>query len=257
MKTIFPAVFESVWKRKESKIFLAFTLLPLIYFVSSFFGNSNFMQISILDGYKVGYLSFLDMMVNSADNFMLPILSLYFLTISVFKREADDHTLFLYKDLKRSHIFWSKYLSLLLILLIYVGIFSVTALVVHYGRVAHLDFGSARLLEDTLHNTLVTLFTIGTFVLKGIFSISVATLLCLYFGNGTTLTAAVFVTIALMLMGVIGGPLALLFPNGYRDLAAQGMSEFLLALLGSVGTTAVYSMLFSMLAGRRFKDMEF
>lgn len=257
MKIIFPAVFESVWKRKETRIFLAFTFLPLLYLVASFFGDSNFMQISIVDGYKVGYLSFLDMMVNSADSFMLPILALYFLTISVFKREADDHTLFLYKDLNRSHIFWSKYISLLLILLIYVGIFSVTALVVHYGRVVHLDFGSARLFEDTLHNTLVTLFTIGTFILKGIFSISVATLLCLYFGNGTTLTAAVFVTIALMLMGVIGGPLALLLPNGYRDLAAQGMSEFFLALLGAMGTTVVYSVLFSTLAGRRFRDMEF
>ena len=257
MKIIFPAVFESVWKRKETRIFLAFTFLPLLYFVASFFGNSNFMQISLVDDYKVGYLSFLDMMVNSADTFMLPILALYFLTISIFKREADDHTLFLYKDLKRSDIFWSKYISLLLILLIYLGLFAVISLLVHYGRVAHLEFGSARLFEDTLHNTLVTFFTIGTFVLKGVFSISVATLLCLYFGNGTTLTAAVFVTIALMLMGVIGGPLAFLLPIGYHDLATKGMSEFFLATLGALGTTIIYSLLFSNLAERRFKDMEF
>ncbi len=47
MNGIFSAVFEAVWKRKETKIFLVFALYPLIYFVASFFGSSNFMQINI------------------------------------------------------------------------------------------------------------------------------------------------------------------------------------------------------------------
>lgn len=44
MKQIFSAVFESVWKRKETKIFLLFSLYPLVYWVTSLFGDSNFMQ---------------------------------------------------------------------------------------------------------------------------------------------------------------------------------------------------------------------
>ena len=36
MKEIFPAVFESVWRRKETKIYLVFALYPLVYFVASF-----------------------------------------------------------------------------------------------------------------------------------------------------------------------------------------------------------------------------
>lgn len=46
MKQIFSAVFESVWKRKETKIFLLFSLYPLVYWVASLFGDSNFMQIT-------------------------------------------------------------------------------------------------------------------------------------------------------------------------------------------------------------------
>ena len=48
MKQIFSAVFESVWKRKETKIFLLFSLYPLVYWVASLFGDSNFMQIKTL-----------------------------------------------------------------------------------------------------------------------------------------------------------------------------------------------------------------
>ena len=56
MKQILPAIFTSVWKRKESKIYLLFVLFPVIFLLASFFGKSNFMQISVIGDNRVsGY----------------------------------------------------------------------------------------------------------------------------------------------------------------------------------------------------------
>lgn len=53
MKQIFPAVFRTIWKRKETQVYLLFTLFPFIYLVTSFIEGSNFMQIHAGEGYKV------------------------------------------------------------------------------------------------------------------------------------------------------------------------------------------------------------
>lgn len=90
MKQILPAIFTSVWKRKETKIYLLFVLFPVIFLLASFFGKSNFMQISVIGDSRVSGIAFLDMMISSADSFILPTLAIYFLTISVFRREIDD-----------------------------------------------------------------------------------------------------------------------------------------------------------------------
>lgn len=108
MKQILPAIFTSVWKRKETKIYLLFVLFPVIFLLASFFGKSNFMQISVIGDNRVSGIAFLDMMISSADSFILPTLAIYFLTISVFRREIDDHTMFLYRDLSRKNIFFFK-----------------------------------------------------------------------------------------------------------------------------------------------------
>lgn len=93
-------------KRKETRLFLMFTLYPLMYFVASFFKNSNFMQINVNPGDQIGYIDFLDMMLNTVDAMILPTIALCFLTISVFKREVEEYTLFLFKDINRQQVFW-------------------------------------------------------------------------------------------------------------------------------------------------------
>lgn len=100
MKQIFPAVFRTIWKRKETQVYLSFTLFSLVYLIASFFGKSNFIQISIPESQGISNLTFMDIMVNSIDGFILPTLVLYFLTFSVFKKELDDHTMFLYRSMQ-------------------------------------------------------------------------------------------------------------------------------------------------------------
>lgn len=145
MKQIFPAIFRTIWKRKETQIYLLFTLFPFIYLVTSFIEGSNFMQIHASEG-SVSLIAFTNMMMSSVDSFILPSLILYFLAISVFRKEVDEHTMFLYRDLGRKQIFWSKYLGLLATIVIFYGFFFATSAFVHYVRVIHLPFGSPSVL---------------------------------------------------------------------------------------------------------------
>lgn len=256
MKQIFSAVFESVWKRKETKIFLAFSLYPLIYLVASFFGESNFMQIANADRSKVAYIDFADMILNSMDMMILPTLALYFLTISVFRRETDDHTMFLYKDINRKDIYLSKYFSLLLVLLVYFFLFFVSSLVVHYTRVAHMDFGTTKFVSDTVYYTLLELISIFTVFLKGILAISVAAFASLRFGTGTTMTIAIVLSVAMMIFSAVGGPIAVLLPTGYQQFTTT-VATIWIGLLGPVMVTSLYALVLNFLSLKKFKSLEF
>ncbi|WP_174852630.1 hypothetical protein [Streptococcus suis] len=256
MKQIFSAIFESVWKRKETKIFLAFSLYPLVYFISSFFGKSNFMQISSGEGLKVGYIDFADMILNSMDMMIIPTLALYFLTISVFRKETDDHTMFLYKDINKKNIFLAKYFSLLIVLMIYFALFFVSSLLVHYGRVAHMEFGSLNFMSDTLFYTLFGVFSIFSIFLKGVVSINVATLVSLRFGTGATMTTAVVFTITMMIVSFMGGPIATIFPSGYKQFA-DTIPNLWISLVASIAITFGYSIICNIFSLKKFKSLEF
>lgn len=253
---IFAAIFESIWKRKETKIFLAFSCYPLIYFIASFFGDSNFMQITVDEGAKIGYLDFADIMFNTLDAMILPTLALYFLTLSVFKREVDDHTMFLYKDINRRSIFGAKYLSLALILMIYIGLFLLVTLFVHYTRVVQMPFGSSRLGADTLYNTLYAVLNIFTIFLKGILSLSIATVLSLRLQTGATIGLSIALSLVMMITGIIGGPIALIFPTGYMRLF-QEVSDIWVVIGGSIAITGIYAVICHQLGLQRFKRLEF
>lgn len=257
MKQIFPAVFRTIWKRKETQIYLLFTLFSLVYLIASFFEKSNFMQISIPESQGISNLTFLDIMVNSIDGFILPTLALYFLTFSVFKKELDDHTMFLYRDLHRSKIFMSKYFSLILVSIIFYLLFFIVSTVVYYLRVVNMLIGSGSFMDSTLIGNLKTFLDLLSFLMRDILSITIATAMCLYFNIGATMVTGVILTITMMLTPVIGGPIALLFPSGYTQLSIEGISGVGLAYLGAICVTIVYVLVITKIAAKKFKNLEF
>lgn len=254
MKQIFPAVFRSVWQRKETKIYLSFTFFSLIYLVASFFGSSNFMKIHTVNGFKISGIDFIDMMMSSVDGFILPTLAIYFLTISVFKKELDDHTMFLYRDLSRTKTFFAKYISLVSIVAIFYMLFFIISTAVYYTRVVHLPFASDNFFADNLFVTLQSVLSLLGFFMKDIFSITVATVVCLYSSVGATMVTAVVLTITMMLTPIIGGPVSMLFPNGYLELGSDNM---LLAFGGTTLVTLLYAMIFTGVGVKKFKSLEF
>lgn len=206
---------------------------------------------------KSALVAFTNMMVSPADSFILPSLTLYFLAISVFRKEVDEHTMFLYRDLGRKQIFWSKYLGLLATIVIFYGLFFVTSAFVHYVRVIHLPFGSPSVFEASLAESLSNVFCIVTYLLKDILSISLATALCLYLKNITTMLTGFLVTITMLILAVVGGPVAMIFPTSYIPLANEGLTGAGLAYLGAIGVTIVYVLVFTKIAAKKFKNLEF
>lgn len=104
MFNIFVPVFESVWKRKEAKIYIGFAVLyPVLLLISTLLPEgSNFLVPSTAEGLYFSYDVTYSLVLPLIYDFVLPVLALFYLTCTVFKGEADSHTMFLYKDINRS-----------------------------------------------------------------------------------------------------------------------------------------------------------
>ncbi|NQK93693.1 hypothetical protein HO498_05275 [Streptococcus suis] len=257
MLAIFKPVFASVWKRKETKIFLASAFLfPTLFLASTFLPKgSNFMVPSVSDGYLYSFVALTSSLFKSSIAFTLPILALFYLTYTVFKGEADSHTMFLYKDIKRQDIFWAKVLSLVTIVLIYTVIFLLVMVPYYYTRIGHLDYATLTFWD---HLYVMENAAFAQSILGGMLDMFVCILLAacvsLYSGVGATMAVAFGYSLGSSILAVFG--LASFFPTGNINVLYEGASLF--STLGtSVLVTLVYSTVLAYLTLKCFKKMEF
>ncbi|MCQ8266276.1 hypothetical protein NF419_10320 [Streptococcus suis] len=257
MLAIFKPVFASVWKRKETKIFLAFAFLfPTLFLATTFLPKgSNFMVPSVSDGYLYSFVALTSSLFKSSIAFTLPILALFYLTYTVFKGEADSHTMFLYKDIKRQDIFWAKVLSLVTIVLIYTGIFLLVMVPYYYTRIGHLDYATLTFWDHlyVMENAAFAQSILGS-MLDMLVCVLLAACVSLYSGVGATMAVAFGYSLGSSILAVFG--LASLFPTGNINALYEGASLF--STLGtSVLVTLVYSTVLAYLTLKYFKEMEF
>lgn len=255
MKHVFLAVFNSVWKRKETKIFLAFSLYPLVFYISSFFPDSEFMKLSADPGTTFSFIEFFNLLFGTVNSITLPVLALYYLTHTVFRREIDDSLLFLYKDIDRKKIFVSKLVSLCLIVTVFGLLFLGFAIVAHYGAVVKLPLGSHAIFPATAKETLETLLSICVSFIDFYISIFLATFFSLYFSGGVTLLAGVIIGTATEIIALIGGPIALAYPTCYNQMIYEG--KFAEAVVGVVIVTFIYVAVLSYFGFKKFKNVEY
>ncbi|HFI0716162.1 TPA: hypothetical protein ACGO5G_001311 [Streptococcus suis] len=256
MLAIFKPVFASVWKRKETKIFLAFALLfPTLFLAASFLPKgSNFMVPGVSDGYLYSFVALTGSLFKSSNDFTLPILALFYLTYTVFKGEADSHTMFLYKDIKRQDIFWAKVLSLVTIILIYTGIFLLVMVVYFYTRFGHMDYATLTFWDQLADENAGFVQSILGGMLDMLVCVLLAACVSLYSGVGATMAVAFGYSLGSSILGVFG--LASFFPTGNINALYEGASLF--STLGtSILVTLVYSTVLAYLTLKYFKKMEF
>lgn len=251
MKQIFSAVLNATWKRKESKLFMAFSMSPLLYLISTFM-KTGFMNITSLDNHvQLSFLEMYDGIFNLTFSSTLPTLALFFVVIAVFKSEIQQHLLFLYKDLEKTRVLVAKLLSILTLFLIFVLNFTVLMFGVYYLRIIHLPFGSGELIGSDGYYAFFS--TIGTILLHFCYIFCI-TLISLYSTNIVSMIsgiALILITGILPLFGSIG----FLVPNGYRTIAETGNFGF--AFLGMVVTTLLYCGLLYYFSLQKFKKVEF
>ncbi|HFI0452552.1 TPA: hypothetical protein ACGOYY_000500 [Streptococcus suis] len=256
MLAIFKPVFVSVWKRKETKIFLAFAFLfPTLFLASTFLPKgSNFMVPGASDGYLYSFVALTGSLFKSSNDFTLPILALFYLTYTVFKGEADSHTMFLYKDIKRQDIFWAKVLSLVTIVLIYTGIFLLVMVVYFYTRFGHMDYATLTFWDQLADENAGFVQSILGGMLDMLVCVLLAACVSLYSGVGATMAVAFGYSLGSSILGVFG--LASFFPTGNINALYEGASLF--STLGtSILVTLVYSTVLAYMTLKYFKKMEF
>lgn len=256
MLAIFKPVFASVWKRKETKIFLAFAFLfPTLFLASTFLPKgSNFMVPGASDGYLYSFVVLTGSLFKSSNDFTLPILALFYLTYTVFKGEADSHTMFLYKDIKRQDIFWAKVLSLVTIVLIYTGIFLLVMVVYYYTRIGYLDYATLTFWDHLADENAGFAQSILGGMLDMLVCVLLAACVSLYSGVGATMAVAFGYSLGSSILAVFG--LASFFPTGNINALYEGASLF--STLGtSILVTLVYSTVLAYLTLKYFKKMEF
>lgn len=256
MKTIFQPIFESIWKRKESKVFLLFSLFPLLYLVATFLpSQSNFMVMTTEKGHYTSFFPFWSIILHSTENFFLPSLALYFVAYSTFKKESTDHVFFLYKDIDRNSIFWAKIWSMIALVGIFLLSFTAVMLVVYYTRAIHLPGFSSKLWGDDIDN-LSSLTEFCRVFLAFLLTIFMASAVSLYFNITMTMVIAIAFNMAMIIFGLVGGPLSYLSPNHFASMGIMD-GQFLVAFAGIISLSLVYIGISNYFAKVKFKTLEF
>lgn len=257
MFALFKPIFESTWKRKETKIYLFFALLypGLVLFASFLPPESNFLKPSVEAGRFFTFDLTYSIILSLVYNLVLPVLALFYLTYSVFKSEADSHIMFLYKDLSRKHVFGAKLLSLFLIVFIFLGLFTVAMLLVYYGRLAYQDIFRLDFFQPDNGETLSSLaYIVVTFIWDSFLGIIIAACASMYSGIGLTMTLAFTYSIGSSILSIFG--VGFLVPRGLVSYVGEGAS-LLTALSISTLVTVIYSSVLLYVTFNYFKRLEF
>jgi putative membrane protein len=251
MKDIFWAVLSTTWNRKESKLFLLFSLIPILYLASTFMETSFMNVTSIETGAKLSFLEMYDGIFNLSFNSTLPTLSLFLLILSVVRSDIELHRLFLYKDIERKKILLSKILSILSLFALFVLIFSLLMFGVYYLRVIHLPFASGEFLGQ---DSWLAIFSIFGTILHHVFYIFLLTMISLFFSNIACIVSGIIILIFTGILPLFG-KIGLIFPNGFRLLAEEGNVH--LAYIGIISITTFYSLILFYFSLKKFRKVEF
>lgn len=251
MTDIFWAVLSTTWNRKESKLFLLFSLIPILYLASTFMETSFMNVTSIETGAKLSFLEMYDGIFNLSFNSTLPTLSLFLLILSVVRSDIELHRLFLYKDIERKKILLSKILSILSLFALFVLIFSLLMFGVYYLRVIHLPFASGEFLGQ---DSWLAIFSIFGTILHHVFYIFLLTMISLFFSNIASIVSGIIILIFTGILPLFG-KIGLIFPNGFRLLAEEG--NFHLAYIGIILITTFYSLILFYFSLKKFRKVEF
>lgn len=252
MFSLLKASLKTSFARKETYIYLAFSLFPLVIIVVNSF-KTNFMQLSAAKD-SMDCITFFEAMVYSQFQLTLPLIVIIYLAAVSVHDEIKQGILYIYKDISRDKIINSKILSLLLICALYFALTFVFSIVTYYVSIIHMPYASGTFLPTTNSNLIYAIFTIAGVVLMTILIIILAVALATKFNNGVTILVSVIFT----LMSFIAPQLKsikYIFPNSYSSMYSQ-MGDVNAAIIMIV-LFAIYALIFIFLAHYWFKKVEY
>lgn len=251
MKTIFPPIFQSVIKRRDVKLFMAFTFLP---FITSMLINTDGIDTAFKGDKTVSFISFLASDLTFQMATVLPILILSFVIYSVFREEFDSGIMFLYKDIKRSLIFKAKVAGIISLYAIYLLTTTLISAIAYYLMAAPRYHFSGNLLPSAplaLQSILLQLLAV---VAINLIIIMLVSALSLKYKVGVAAMSGVFLALWANVAPQFT-TVRYLFPTGYAKMLDQ--FSFPLALMISLGISLLYFTIAYVFTYRNFLKKEF
>lgn len=247
-KRITTAVFQSILKRRDTKIFLSFCLLPIL--VPFLAGNMEGMNTD----YTKSFLSFFDITLLTQYRLTIPILIFSILISSVFRDEIDSKMMFLYKDIKRSKIFNAKMIGLALIYLIYLfGTFFAT-LITYYGIMLPRFGVSSNFLPSTSMLSDKSILTILSAILLNVITIVIVAMISIRSKTLVAVLAGIFFTLFAITAPLLTG-VKYVIPSTYANTLQAG--EFITSLVMIIGLSCIYFLPSYFIARNNFEKVEF
>ncbi|PSL43250.1 ABC-2 type transport system permease protein [Salsuginibacillus halophilus] len=252
MNHLFLPIFKNTIKMKSIWLYWCFGLVPFIVILSAIF-NSDFLQIETDSGITMTGLDLFYMLFGILHNLLLPFVILAFIISKVFYDEIHSGIIFMYKDIKRSSILFSKLITLLIIHTIFNVILFISSTVVYYIHTGSLDNTSPLLLPEGTNLLAFSLEPIGIYLVQ-LIAIVLAITLSIKLSAGYTILGTLlfifFTTLAPML-----GVSKFLVPTGYTDqidsLGLYGVFAIMIMI------TIIYLAALLTFAINRFKKVEY
>lgn len=251
MKTIFYPIFQSVIKRRDVKLFMAFTFLP---FITSMLMNAEGIETTFKADKTVSFISFLASNLTFQMSMVLPILILSFVIYSVFREEFDSGIMFLYKDIKRNLIFKAKVTSIISLYAIYSLTTTLISAIAYYFMAAPRYHFSGNLLPSDVQALQSIILQLLAVVAINLIVIMLVSALSLKFRGGVAAMAGVFLALWANVAPQFT-TVRYLFPTGYATMLEQ--FNFPLALVISLVISLLYFTIAYIFTYRNFLKKEF
>ena len=102
MSKLNQVVFHNTLRKKEVWVYLAFTLLPLLVFVTEL-TDTKFLRLTG-DFSEMNFLDFYGTTLGIIDGMILPVIVIAYIASTMFYGEINKGILFLYKDINRKKV---------------------------------------------------------------------------------------------------------------------------------------------------------
>ncbi|MDG4942830.1 hypothetical protein [Staphylococcus agnetis] len=251
MNFLFKPVFLNTIRMKSVWLMWVLGLLPFINVIAMSI-NSNFLKMSGEKGTLSGF-EYFSMNLGILHNMLLPTIILTFIISKIFYDELNSGIIFMYKDINRTHILFTKWLSIFIIHLIYIFILFVSSTIVYFLFINNYDFSSGTLIPLPKYIALAFTPTITLFFIE-ILTINFAILLSLNFPTGYTILGVllfmIFTTIGPMLDSV-----KYFIPTGYDD--KIGTLGSVTVLLISLSIFTIYFIITYIYISYKYKKIEY
>lgn len=245
-------VMKTLYKKKESKICLLFSLLPLMLIITSIL-PSNFMQLNGDVG-SMSCMEFFEAVLNVQFQMVLPSIAFMHLITIYIHDDIKNGCMYLYKDIPRKKVYLCKTMSLLTLYIVYFVCTFITSVFTYYVYVIKQPYASGTFFPLGLMDTQYITVSIVGIMLAFVISIMLVVVLSLFFNNSMTLIIGILFVLFNSIASLVE-KINILFPTGYASQIEK--NGFIPSILGMLFISIIYIAVIGLVGKYKIKRIEF